>query len=487
MFKKLLLMLVIVNISSFCTHPFKDNISLFPIENYSQDLNFWFNKNSSDFNTPVLSQEEQSKYFKEMKDNTYGIDKNSNSPWSPTYINFLLKPELETEKTIFLGETKIIDSYKEFSLKKEGINFRHYSNEYLDRIKENMNTASLEKLSYHSYNRAIIVENVLLRELPIQDPFFLSRSIAGQGYPFDGARLSALYVGNAIYILTQSQDKTWALVISNSAIGWIPTKSFRHVSRTFVKKWSLAAYKNLGSISKNKIPLLDNKGNFIATAYFGSFFPIVSVSKDKAQIMVPNPYSKDQTQIIYTTLSRENISVLPLPLSRANLKNLLAQSIGRPYGWGNLNFFHDCSSDLRALYSHFGIMMPRNSVSQSKFLGTLLDYSALKPKERSEKLSAEADPLLSLIYINGHIMLYLGKYNVNNEPLLMTYQNIWGLSPKDNSRRAIIGKAVIFPLKLKYPEDTKLNSLLARPLFKIVQIKQFKGYNTKLGLSNLLY
>lgn len=54
----------------------------------------------------------------------------------------------------------------------------------------------------------------------------------------------------------------------------------------------------------------------------------------------------------------------------------------------------------------------------------------------------------------------------------MTYQNLWGLHPNPPVRRAIIGKSVLFPLLMHYPEDTNLSSLAAREYFKLAYLNK---------------
>ena len=54
--------------------------------------------------------------------------------------------------------------------------------------------------------------------------------------------------------------------------------------------------------------------------------------------------------------------------------------------------------------------------------------------------------------------------------MAMTYQNMWGLSPKPPIRRAVIGKSVLFPMLLQFPEDTDLASQAAKSIFKVTYL-----------------
>jgi hypothetical protein len=49
----------------------------------------------------------------------------------------------------------------------------------------------------------------------------------------------------------------------------------------------------------------------------------------------------------------------------------------------------------------------------------------------------------------------------------VVYQDVWGLRPSDNSRRAVIGGSVILPLLVHIPEDSSLQSLAGTRIFQI--------------------
>jgi hypothetical protein len=81
----------------------------------------------------------------------------------------------------------------------------------------------------------------------------------------------------------------------------------------------------------------------------------------------------------------------------------------------------------------------------------------------------------TLIYIGGHVMLYLGNTTRDGRTVPLVYQDIWGLRPADNSRRAVIGGSVIFPLLLTIPEDPDLESLAATRTFQVTVLGMPSG------------
>jgi hypothetical protein len=64
-------------------------------------------------------------------------------------------------------------------------------------------------------------------------------------------------------------------------------------------------------------------------------------------------------------------------------------------------------------------------------------------------------------------MLYIGNTTRDGVTVPVVYQDVWGLRPADDSRRAVIGGSVILPLFEHIPEDASLQSLAATPTFQI--------------------
>ena len=67
-------------------------------------------------------------------------------------------------------------------------------------------------------------------------------------------------------------------------------------------------------------------------------------------------------------------------------------------------------------------------------------------KQKKNYIKKYAVPFLSLIYIKGHIALYLG--NKQGEPII--FHSVWGIKTLKNGiqQRHIIGKSVISSLEI---------------------------------------
>jgi len=121
--------------------------------------------------------------------------------------------------------------------------------------------------------------------------------------------------------------------------------------------------------------------------------------------------------------------------------------LGQLYGWGGLYENRDCSATLRDLFAPFGIWLPRNSADQAKGGGTFHDLAALDPEAKRDRLLQQGVPFYTLVWLKGHIGLYLGSDPASGEPLLL--HNLWGVrttSWSGRQGRALVGRLAITSL-----------------------------------------
>ena len=96
-----------------------------------------------------------------------------------------------------------------------------------------------------------------------------------------------------------------------------------------------------------------------------------------------------------------------------------------------------------------------------------MDLKNLDPDAKEARIKAEAVPFFSLLWLRGHITLYLGVWE--NKPVM--FHNVWGLrvrstgpDGKPADGRAVIGKACVTTLRpgAELPDITTPASLLDR-------------------------
>lgn len=453
------------------SHANSSPLTLFPIEKYDQSVAHWISKDAPNYEQSLVEQAVQQRRFEIFYNHYFG----EWSPWNANYVKQILQSpapnDLKTlEQQIFADLNNQNKSSTQIAY---GENFRPYEESFFQAIADQIDFDKLGNLSFQSENRAIAIENISARALPTMQPHFYNHNLAGQGYPFDNLQVSTVWVGTPLYILAETKNKTWSLVLTPDFVGWVKGNRIARVNNNFVEMWRMAAKKNLAAITKTKVAIKNNVDEFLFSAYVGSIFPAETTSQG-LKLMVPVKTRNGKATIKTVLVDHDEATLMPLALTPKNLAMMMQTLIGRNYGWGGMYFYNDCSAELKSLFTPFGFWLPRHSSDQVT-VGKLVDMSNTATDARINYLIQNGKPFLTIVYIGGHVFLYVGNYTDAQQQLYpMTYQNIWGLRPKEsNDSRAVIGKAVLFPLLQRYPEDATLMSPAAKPLFKVSYLNEF--------------
>ncbi len=460
-----------------------DNRKLFPIERYSQNVDQWLNPSTPNYNKNLLSKAYQTERLNELTHTYFGTESQDNSVWSKDYINYILNYNKNLPEKLQAALNRFDNAKQSPRTQVFGMNYRAYPHQWFSQIQQNISLSDFRHPHYLEENRAIATQNFALRVIPTDDPAYFSTHIAGEGYPFDNIQSSAVYVGTPLYIIGTTRDKEWILVITPECIGWMKTTGIARVSEAFIHQWQQTAYHHLVNFKRSNVGVYNQLGQYQFSGYVGMIFPEVVQTKKTAIILIPIRQTDGMAKIEESTISSENIVILPWSATPAHFAEILDVLKGRQYGWGSLGFYNDCSAEMKAIFSLFAIFMPRNTQSQ-ELAGYLVDISHLTAKERSQHLIKKAIPLLTLIHVKGHILLYVGTYKGKDGHLFpLSYQQVWSLYPKDKSSRSVIGQAVFLPLLTQYPEDVNLAPQLDNELFHLIYLNQFPEKRLKQHLS----
>jgi cell wall-associated NlpC family hydrolase len=451
-------------------------ITTFPLKKYDQNVDHWIKRSDPDYNKPLIKFSIQKKHLKEYYNRYYATDAKALSPWSRKHVIKMLNKGLKDE----IPQQKIIGKYanpNETDPEKIGYaeNFRTYSPLWINNIITNINLKQFKfPIKYNPGNRGIAVKNLHVRILPTTDPYYYNFSLPGNGYPFDNLQESSLWVGTPVYVIGETLDSQWCLVLTpHYYIGWVESDGIAKTSPTFIATWQKYAKQKMVAITRTNLSIFDKNKQFRFSTHIGAVFPGKNNTKNTINILIPIASSYHNAKITFAKLKSKDATVMPLKATPHNFATIISGLIGRPYGWGNMYFYNDCSAELQNLYTPFGIWLPRNSGAQIK-IGKMVDKSSENMGERLKYLMKNGKKFTTIIYIGGHVMLYIGNHpNPNSdthEPMIMTYQNMWGLRPEDNSRRAVVGQAVLFPILTDYPEDSELESFANKKYFQITYL-----------------
>lgn len=452
---KSLIYVLLLSVISFKVAAFNVHIRYFPIEHYSQSVSDYLPNNAPNYSKRLLTKAYQQKQLQRFLRHTQG----DLSPWHKVYIKEHLKSVIKDQRAL-LGNYRqeINDGLNHYQQ-----NYRRHHLPWVNALEANMQLQS--HLIYNKGNRAIMIKNTLVRELPDIAPDFYHPSIAGEGFPFDTLQASNLWVGTPIYVIQTSKNKQWSLILTPEGYeAWVSSDSYAYTSTSFIKRWRHLSNKALMAFTKSEVTVLNKQSQFAFTAYVGAFLPLASKTRTQISIYYPIKNNKGHAKMAIGRVNKKAITAMPLTANRNNFARLIKSLKGRPYGWGGRYFYNDCSEEMKNLFTPFALWLPRNSSAQSKIAKTI-DLSKKSINERLAYLKKHGKPLITLIYVGGHIMLYVGRHD--NE--LISYQNVWGLPGKHQKMRYIIGAASFLPLKKKYEIDD-IKSQADKKEFKLIYL-----------------
>ena len=283
---------------------------------------------------------------------------------------------------------------------------------------DNANYDSVDSKKY----KAITIRRTNVKALPTSSAFFRDPKKTGEGFPFDYNQNSALHINIPLYISHFSLDKRWAFVRASYSFGWVKTSDLALVNSDFIKTFK---NDNYAMVIKDNLRLY-NDDKDISIVKLGALFPI----SDDQQYLVASRDDKGRSHIEKVKVSNTNIiAKKPLPFTAKNVGMLAKEFYGEPYGWGGSYECRDCSATTRDFLGAFGIFLRRNSSKQAQD-GDNISIAGLPKAKKKKKIIKDAEPFRSLLYVPGHIVLYLGEYK--GEPVIMhTY---WGIRKKDTTK-----------------------------------------------------
>lgn len=466
-------------------------LSLFPLKNYDQNADAWINPSDPHYHDRLVEVDYQEKRLEELNNHYFSTAKDSQSPWNEQYVAQWIK----ATQNVGDYQKKLADRFSNENKDAENIgygeNFRPYDSLWIEKIITNMNLDQFnETPNFNKAKRAILIQNTYARVLPTMEVHLYHFTIPGQGYPFDNLQMSALWAGTPVYILGQSLDQNYSLVLTPDLLAWVKSEAIAKVDNGFIHRWQQAAKQKLVAIISTDTPVMNIQNKTVYfNGYVGSFFPAITELASSYKIMVPVKDFLGKARIQYATVDKQNAAAMPLLASPYNFSRVIKTLKNRPYGWGGMYFYNDCSAELKNLFVPFGFWLPRHSAHQAQS-GKMVDKSNEPLKARLDYFLKNARPFMTIVYRGEHTFMYIGNfnntYNSESKKIAMTYQNIWGLKPADKSRRAVIGQSVFLPLLESFPEDPGLNSEANQKFFQVIFLDQWpdtKPLSSKINFS----
>ncbi|MGE4544615.1 MAG: SH3 domain-containing protein [Pedobacter sp.] len=285
---------------------------------------------------------------------------------------------------------------------------------------------------------AITLRASNIRGLPTRQPAFYDFTLPGEGFPFDYLQNSSIPASVPVRVRQHSADGGWLLVETDAMFGWIPATDVAPVDEAFIRQYTTSAW---SVVTQDDVLLTGDDGDVLATAALGSIW--VQSMPDKVWVAMRG--DNGHATLRPAAMPAGAAQPFPLPLTPGLMAELGNHLLGKPYDWGGQFGGRDCSATVRDLFACFGLYLPRNSAGQAK-VGERLNLKHLPAKERERFIMSQAEPWLSLAYMPGHIMLYVGIFK--DQPVFL--HTLWGVKTKNRHAKAgrhLVGQTVITGLR----------------------------------------
>lgn len=211
---------------------------------------------------------------------------------------------------------------------------------------------------------------------------------------FDRNRCASLHPGEYVGVLrTLPVLDGWVYVNAGHSVGWIsrPDRALGPTLDDEAVRERLARAQVFINADLDGLRL-------------GSSFPLSAREGDQVTILVPGNDGPEQRSIPAHVASTE-----PWPLTRRKLFTQAFSLLEQPYGWGGRDGYRDCSRYLLDLFALFDVRLARNSGVQAELGTRSVDLSELDDEAKRAAIREAANTGVVLLYMPGHIMLYLGQ------------------------------------------------------------------------------
>ncbi|MBI4971468.1 MAG: SH3 domain-containing protein [Candidatus Omnitrophica bacterium] len=261
----------------------------------------------------------------------------------------------------------------------------------------------------------ILIRDTNVRLLPTNEVFTKEPG----DLEFDELQNSRGRAFSIIRILHSSKDQGWFYVQCSDVHGWVPIDDVAIVPTKRAAK-TLSAPENFLMVLGDAVTVYSDPEMRIpfTQVRMGTKLTVISVS-DKISsnytVTIPIKGTGGMVDIATAYVKNTNdVRIGYLPFSRENILRQAFRLLGKPYGWGGMWKARDCSSFLQDVFLTVGVVLPRNSSAQANTGCYFVKFNNEKSKIPDSKKQAaldQAPPVTSLLRLNGHIMLYLGKVN----------------------------------------------------------------------------
>lgn len=308
-----------------------------------------------------------------------------------------------------------------------GPNLKRYTIEEMQKLYNSMDIEHYPSAAI----KAIVTKDTMVRAVPTMLPRFKSKD----NYPFDRWQNSLIFRGTPVLITHYNLTRDWAHVQSSFVYGWIRVEDLAKITKE-QEKFLIEAKKYIVA-NADKTPIYNDRKDYVGMARIGEIFVVKEETKNAFKILLPERRSDGLMDFVVAEVLKSDFAIFPKRLDVLNMASVVDSMMGQFYGWGGGYDSRDCSAFIRDSFANFGIYLPRNSAAQAKYPKNMVDLKQFNASEKEEYILKNATPFATILWLKGHIMLYLGEYDgravvahsawsVMTRKLFTKYENLLG-------------------------------------------------------------
>ena len=264
-----------------------------------------------------------------------------------------------------------------------------------DEITSMLQNRNIEHIKDEVLNqKGIVIHRTNLKSFPTTTHFFEDQNV----YDFDQLQETEVSVATPVLILHESLDQKWVFIVMNTYVGWIQKEDVAYAEDDIYNYFYDPSH--FGVITDPMIEVEDTLLDM------GVRLPYLGVVENGYQFAFPIKKEDGFVQIKKILLGKNQVHIGYLPYTK---KNIIVQAFkyeGFPYHWGGMDDGVDCSSYISNIYRTFGFVFPRNTSDQKESVGNIISLEGFSYLEKEQEIEKYVP---SLLYMPGHVMIYLGN------------------------------------------------------------------------------
>jgi len=282
---------------------------------------------------------------------------------------------------------------------------------FYERLAEDMNVAAMNPANNsglwpdHGPDYGVVVRFSDQRILPTLEPLYGDPTEVD----FDALQNNTLELGTPLLLLHRTRDLKWTYVRSPSSSGWVES---RHIARCSPEALEDFIHpERFVVILRPKADIYRNPALTYSEEYvqMGVRLPLIDVEENAYQVLIPISDSQGVLVRQRGYIQKNQASEGYLPYTARNILQQAFEMLNAPYGWGGMYGEQDCSRYIQQIFATVGVNFPRNSADQAMVGTRVAEFDPDTPEAFKIRSLDQAIGGIAVLYLKGHVMLYLGK------------------------------------------------------------------------------